>query len=278
MDAGITLSPLRTEVEVAPGTSQDRSLSITNNNQIPITVHLSAESFRVINDNYDYAFDQETGTSDWITFNQASFLLQKGEARVITYTIGVPLMAEPGGRYVSLFVSADADESGDVVSSRQRVGSLLYMTVLGDATRLGDVIALKAPFFVLNSGQEWSTSIRNGGSTHFRTRYNVNVQNIFGGESVMTQTGTALILPGTIRRVADTMPVPPLPGIYRLQYTIGLGDTPGYTETKYVLFVSPVIIVVSLLAIILILALIFQGKRNINVTNRSGERPYKERQ
>jgi len=269
---GLKLSPLRTELDVTPGTSQNGSLLVTNTTDKPITVFLSAEAFSVVNQQYDYAFDQETELSKWVNFSEDTVTLAGGRDKTVAFAVGVPLSAEPGGRYISLFATT-ASNPGNGINSQQRVGSLVYITVTGDVSRIGNLIFIKAPS-VINGVSKWTTAIQNSGSTHFRSRYNVAVQNLITNDTVATMSGDALILPGTIRSVEDSLPVPPIPGLYKVVYTIGLGDTPAKVETRLILYVPPVAIGVLLLASILTTSLIVQRKSR-KKSNRSEERPYK---
>jgi hypothetical protein len=271
---GLTLTPVRTELEISPGTSVDGALTITNTTQSKMSVSITAESFSVINPQYDYAFDAETELTKWVHFSQATYILEKGETKTAPYTIGVPLSAEPGGRYLSLFASYDVSTSDTHAQSRQRVGSLLYINVSGDASRQGSIISLKSPS-IITGRSLWSVSIRNSGTTHFRSRYSVTVESIIGNGSVAQSVGNILILPGTVRLVTDTLPLPSLPGIYRLTYTIGLGDTPAQTMTYYIVYLPPVVIVVALLAIILTGSLITQKVVRKRRASSSAEQQYK---
>lgn len=256
---GLTISPLRTEVEIAPGTSQDKTLSITNNNDYLITVQLSVEEFSVINQQYDYAFNVETQLAKWVTFTPDTLELAVGETKTATFTVGVPINAEPGGRYISMFATTDAGASNDGVASRQRVASLIYMTVSGEVSRSGKLATLNSPWFIAQPS-DWTATLQNTGSTHYRSRYNVVVYPLFGDSEVARTNGDVLILPGTVRSIKDKIPHPGLPGIYKVVYTIGLGDTPADVQTRYVVYLPPVAIIVSLFAIILILSLISEYK------------------
>lgn len=274
-DSGLTLSPLRTELQIIPGTSVDGVLTITNTTESQMSVTLNSESFSVINPQYDYMFDKETELSRWVRFSEATFDLQKDASRDVTFTVGVPITAEPGGRYISLFASYDTVSSGsEATISRQRVASLLYVTVSGDVTRQGSMLSLTSPAYIDGSKSQWSTSIRNSGTTHFRSRYSVSIENLIGSGSIATMTGNALILPGTIRQVTDVLPLPKLPGIYKVVYTIGLGDTPAVTETRFIVYIPTVVIVVVSVAIVLIVSLLTQKVRKRR-TNRSEAQRYK---
>lgn len=245
---GLTLMPLRTEHDIAPGTSRQGKLTIDNLSSRDVAVSLSVEAFSVINQQYDYAFDSTTELSKWVNFSSTEVSLKSGESKYVQYTVSVPPTAEPGGRYISLFVSTDKELDSGGIESRQRIGSLLYITVLGDVTREGHLLGLSSPFF-LGEASRFSMTIQNKGSTHFRSKYSITLSNIFTGREVATLSGDALILPGTIRSILEQVPSPRWPGIYKATYSVGLGDTPAATDVRFVLY-APLDFIVYLAAAI----------------------------
>lgn len=250
---GLTLSPLRNEIEIAPGTSLDGELTVTNSTDKLMAVRLNAEEFKVVNQQYDYAFTEESDTAKWVSFTSAEIDLAIGESKNIPFRIGVPLSAEPGGRYISLFASTDTGTTGGSISSRQRVASLLYITVTGDVTRDGNLLSLTSPWAV--SGESmWSMALQNTGTTHFRSQYAVQMQKILGGGAVASSSGDVLILPGTVRTVPDKLPLPQLPGIYKVVYMIGLGDKPAVSETRWMIY-APLWAIILFAVIVISLAL-----------------------
>lgn len=247
-DRDLTLSPLRTELAVAPGTAIDGVLKVSNRTPKSMNVTLSAEVFRVTNEQYDYAFSEDSDAAKWIRFDQDTIELSSGEEKTVEYQLAAPLKAEPGGRYISLFASANTESDSATVPSRQRVASLLYITVQGEVTRTGQFLGLDMPWLTTKDSV-WSTRIRNGGTTHFRSRYSIVMKTI-GGEIVSEQREDALILPGTVRLVSDTLRMPRWPGLYQLDYKIGLGDSPSHRESRWIFF-SPPLFTVSVLALLL---------------------------
>ncbi len=251
---GLTLSPLRTELEISPGTSQDKTVSITNTNKTSIKVRLSAEEFSVINQQYDYAFNVETQLIKWITFASNTIDLAVGETKEVSYRVGVPISAEPGGRYISLFASTDADTSDAGNPSVQRIASLLYINVSGDVTRKGNLVSLHTPWFMYTT-TNWTAQLQNIGTTHFRSRYSVTIQSLIGDNTIATKEGDALILPGTVRAIKNSLPSPAIPGVYKVTYSIGLGDTPAYVDTRIIIYFPPAAIIVTIFGLILALSL-----------------------
>jgi hypothetical protein len=66
-------------------------------------------------------------------------------------------------------------------------------------------------------------------------------------------SGEALILPGTVRLVSDSLPAPFWPGFYKAVYNIGLGDNPAVTKINLILYMPiwAVIIVIIAVAILI---------------------------
>ncbi len=247
----LKISPLRNELDVAPGNVADGHFSLKNTSNLPVEVSLDADEFSVINQQYDYAFTAKSDVTEWVTFSPQKVILAAGESGEITYYVGVPLSAEPGGRYISLFASTDAGSSVNGINTLQRVGTLLYITVVGDISRAGHLVSLSSPWSVSDKST-WSMAVRNSGTTHFRSRYNVQVRNIIGHTTIVTMSGEALILPGTVRSVSDSLPLPSLPGVYKYIFTVGLGDTPAVIKTNYVLYlpfwaVASIVIIVAII-------------------------------
>lgn len=272
---GLTVSPLRTELTIDPGTSQDKTLTLSNTNNHPIVVHLSTEEFSVINQQYDYAFNVETQLIKWVTFTPDMLNLAVGETKTVTFRISVPLSAEPGGRYLSLFATTDAGSVTDGITSRQRIASLVYATVNGDVSRSGHLVSLNTPW-ITTGPSTWSAALQNTGTTHYSSRYNIVVRPLYGSDEITGANGSALILPGTIRLISDTLPLPQLPGIYKIVFTIGLGDTPAQVETKYIVYLPPVAIIMLLFGLILVGSLVSEYRsRKKKKANQSAEQQYK---
>ena len=250
---GLTISPLRTEISISPGTSFSGNLKVTNSTDKPMTVSFSVEEFKVINAKYDYEFIAESNLTQWVSFATSEVNLKAGESKKIKYTVGAPLTTELGGYYISLFASTIVGSPGDDGNSRERVASLLYITVGSDvlgAEKTGRVLSVSSPWLVISEGT-WGMTIQNAGTAHFRSNYNVSVDNLFGGTIAKSQ-GSALILPNTIRAISETLPLPSLPGIYKIVFRIGLGDKSDAVETRYMIFLP--LWALSILTIIIVIA------------------------
>lgn len=233
----LSISPLRREVDIPAGTSYTNSIAIKNSGKNELVINLNAEVFSVTNQAYDYAFDATNDTAKWVRFSPNSFALQPGEQQRVDYVVSVPIGAEPGGRYISLFASSRPASDSSGIAAVERLASLLYITVPGDITRTGSVLSLRSPLVVF-SRSSWSVSVKNSGSTHFRSVYDMTIHSLFGS-TISSSNADALILPSSIRLISGDIPQPTWIGIYKLDFAIGLGDTPAYRETRWILNAPP---------------------------------------
>lgn len=258
----IRISPLRTEYELARGEASSGELTIYNDSDEKTSVDLSAEAFSVINDQYDYVFDQTSGLARWVSFQQNTIELLPHDKKSIAYTIGVPIDAEPGGRYISMFATS-SDNTGESSRLRidRRIASLLYITVGGDTTRSGSIVGVSIGLFGFSANEQTSFSIKNSGTTHFRSRYSIELTSLFD-ETLSKRESDALILPGTVRRINESITMPFLPGIYKVEYTIGLGDTPAVYQ-RYVIVYIPIWSLVSIGILVLITVFILRKRKTL---------------
>lgn len=237
-DRSLGISPLRSELTILPGTSFDGTLTLTNSGKQSVSVSLNAEAFSVTNQVYDYSFDESGKGADWTSFSQKTLDIASGKSATVSYKVSVPIDAEVGGRYISLFASSSPTTSDNGVTSVNRVASLLYITVAGDITQTGKILTFNSPL-VSFSNPTWTATIQNNGSAHFHSLYDVQVKSLFGGITLGSSQGDSLILPSSVRLLSQEMSGLDAIGIYRLDYTIGLGDVSAYQQTRWILYVPP---------------------------------------
>ena len=232
------ISPLRNELTITPGTSFNGRLTLTNSGQQQVAIGLTAEVFSVTNSAYDYAFNESGRGVDWVTFSQQSVTIASKKSATVSYRVAVPIDAEPGGRYLSLFASSSPENSLDGIVSINRVASLLYITVAGDISRTGSVLTFASPTIMFGDSF-WTATLQNSGTAHFHSIYSIQLQSLITRSLVAKTEGDSLILPGTVRVLTQAIPRPQLLGIYKANYSISLGDVPARTETRYIVYAPP---------------------------------------
>ncbi len=258
---GITISPLRQEGTIDPGFVYAGTLLITNSGSQTQQISLSAETFNVTGQTYEYLFKTDTTESGWVSFDRSSLLLNPDETATVTYQVSIPIGTEPGGYYLALFALNRSDSSSvGGISPTERVASLLYLAVSGDATRTGQLVQLKSPYIVFGE-TSWSATLQNKGTLHYRSVYSSKVSSILNHQ-LSFHEDSRLILPGTIRLVEDQIQLPELLGLYKLTYTVSLGDNPGHEETRWFLYLPPLQLLLITVIIIGLASLLRKRKKS----------------
>lgn len=244
---GITISPLRNEVDIAPGTTYLAELRLTNSAPSSVTLLLTAESFNVVDQNYSYSFATTSPETSWVDFSQDSVTLLGEQSASIAYSIRVPLDAEPGGYYLALFAATQPPEDQAGIAPVSRLASLQYISVPGAVNKSGELLSLQSPLVAFGPSN-WSATIKHPGTAHFRSYQKTTVYSVFG-QPVTTSEDSWLILPRSVRLTNNDLPVPGVMGVYRLAYSISLGDAAPTTIERWFLYLPP-------LQLVLILAIV----------------------
>lgn len=233
---GLSISPLRTELTLAPGVPHTRIVTVANTTQKTMAIDMSAEEFSVKDNGYSYVFRQNTDITKRVSFAPQRLSLRPGESQKVSYTLGLPENAPSKGIYISLFAGTEKRSANEGIIAYERVASLLYITTQTPkgTVRTGKLLSLQTPWLV-DDGTLWSAAIKNSGSSHFASHHSVTAYTLFGTQSAQA-TDDFLVLPGTTRTISEHMPQPRFPGIYRFSYTIGLGDTSNAQIDRYALY------------------------------------------
>lgn len=255
----LSVSPLRQEAMIDPGFVHSGSLMIKNSGDQPQTIELSAETFNVTNQAYDYLFIPKTTEAKWVTFSEQTPTLTPGESRTVGYEVSVPLETEPRGYYLAFFALNRASGQSGGITPTERIASLLYLTVNGEATKSGKLIELRSPF-VLFAATDWSATLQNSGTLHYRSTYSWKVSFPWNQE-VSSQEDSRLVLPRSVRLIEAPLNPPNILGFYKVTYSVSLGDSPAHNETKWFLYLPPLQIVLIAL-IIGGLSILFRHKKH----------------
>ena len=236
----VSVSPLRREIELKPGQTSTGTFRVRNTGQKPATFELSAETFNVINENYDYEFAQAQDLPKWITFKEPSAVIEPNKSHNFNYTASVPLDAEGGAKYIVIFASTTPVKQSNTITSIERAGMLSYINVPGNGNnRRGELLDLILPKFTIHKNVEWNMRIQGSGNAHFRSPVNVKVRDLFG-RNISSTNANHLIMPKSTRSLHDKISFGWLPGIYCINFSIGRGDNTTAYKTKLIVYMPPV--------------------------------------
>lgn len=213
IDVGdFVVGPGRTEIEVSPGETVIKEISVTNRITEDREFRLEVEDITGSSDGSSAV--SLTGATrgpysirDYISFPEDTFVLELGERARIPVTITVPPDAEPGGYYGSVLVSTVRIGEGDTVNAPRspiiaRVGSLFFLRVKGEAVTAGETIDVSL------IGDKWwyekgpvniGILYENTGSVHVNPYGELSITNMFGEEVGFVELEPWFVLPTSLR-------------------------------------------------------------------------------
>lgn len=281
---GLKISPVRTDLTIEKGGSRQVSIFLENITNFPITVS------GVIND--FVASSDESGEPQIILdANQSapgnSFktlvssvpggTLAPGERKEFRVTIAVPKNAASGGYYGAVRYGPGSGQNNKNVALQANVGSIFLITVPGNITEQlkvesFDIMHNSSVGSLFNSGPvAVQTRFRNSGNIHVAPFGKIIMKNFKGQVIWQTEINDTQprgeVLPGSIRKFVNNVPVSKMFGRYTVEGSFGYGDQGALILAKKTFYIIPFKLIA---AVLLVLAfLIFGLPRLVRAYNRS---------
>lgn len=228
---GLFISPPRSFVEVDAGKSNQGEITLANYTESPLDVTLLIEEFTVSDYSYEYIFSEPK--ESWIVFNQSVVRLEPGKNEKVNYTVTPPLGTTPGGKYYTI-VAQSTIKNGSI-SSKVQVAAPIYINVKGTTTRTSELTSHSiARFTMTRGGIPFTLDVKNTGNTHYIATVKGSLSGLFTDKSAISTTH--ILLPGTTRRIAESIPTPLLPGIYKATYGYTTDEKGDVTVEEFVVY------------------------------------------
>lgn len=205
---GLSIQPLKATHTLNPGESASGVIQITNAGDNAVNVETKVEDFIPLAGTYQIQFvGRAPGIStvrDWITLDAPkSFVLAKGAAKNVSYTIKTPPNAEPGGHFgVAFFKASELAKNDQQLKVGTQVGMLILVTIPGSHLEKGNILDFTGPLFVQKSPINFTIKFENTGTVHFEPRGTITIANMFGKEVGSVSVGGQVVLPTGIRDLA----------------------------------------------------------------------------
>ncbi|OGH73349.1 MAG: hypothetical protein A3C90_03125 [Candidatus Magasanikbacteria bacterium RIFCSPHIGHO2_02_FULL_51_14] len=179
----VTIAPVRQAAVIDPGSLRTVEVRVTNDENETRVFVPEVEAFTIDERTGRALFGADDDAVSWIEANPASLTLAPGREGAFSFTIVVPVDAEPRSHYLGLFVTEKPKEGQVAVGSR--AGSLLFLHVAGPVY---EDLSVEA-FSVLkkwNIGEAPRLFLRleNNGTIHLIPRGEIIVS-IVGGKEIV---------------------------------------------------------------------------------------------
>jgi hypothetical protein len=231
---GLALSPMRTELSVAPGVQRNGSLSIANDDATPgrfrtEILDLSIDKEAVPQFEKDIPSEKEFSCKDWLTVNPMEAEIPGKSQMMVRYTVKVPPDSPTRTYHCALGFTTLADpkkqQQAVGIVSLLRLAATFYVTV-GNPPPAGEVKAISIEKYNApdTAGYRAVISVENSGLTNLRGAGKVDVLNE-GGEVVQaSEFPTVVILPSRTQRLPLVLNKKLTDGAYTLRTSVNLGN------------------------------------------------------
>ncbi len=207
---GITISPPIREFTAKRGEIYQENIRLSNPSNTLIELYPQAMNFTSSGEGGQPKFYGTESESDkyalstWISFTQPKIALAPSQVVDFSYTIKIPIDAEPGGHYGVLFFSTQApsaSQSGSQVSISSMIGCLHLLRIEGAITESAALESFKFPKIVFKSPVNFTTRVANLGNIHIKPVGEIQIDDYFGTfhQSIEFNESRGNILPASVR-------------------------------------------------------------------------------
>jgi TRAP-type C4-dicarboxylate transport system permease small subunit len=290
----LKVSPVRSDVEIAAGTSKTVQTVVTNLTKAPITVHPIEN---------DFVSGDESGTPALIldenkfapTHSLKRFMtpltdvtVPAGQTKAVNVTITVPKDAQPGGYFGAVRFAPSTADTGGQVNLNASVASLILLSVPGDA-----VEKLNLTDFAIQQGGKTGTNFNSSNDLQATVRFEnkgsiqlgpIGKVSVKEGDKIIYETDfnnkdqRDVILPDSARRWDIPLKNLGSFGHYSVTATFTYGKKNQTIEITKSFWVIPTVVIIAaivigllLIGLIIVLILFFRNRRRRNSRgNRSG--------
>ena len=231
---GLALSPMRVELNLAPGAQRNGSLAIANEEKEAgrfrtEILDLSIDKEAVPQFEKDIPGEAEYSCRNWVTVNPMESEIAAGAQMPIRYTFRVPAGAAPRTYHCALgftgLAEPKAGQSPMGIMALIRLTTTFYITV-GNPAPSGEVKGISIEKFgsPAAAGYRAVISVENSGLTNLRGAGKVEIVNETGDLVQATDFPPVVILPSRMQRLPIVLESKLGSGAYTLRTRVNLGN------------------------------------------------------
>lgn len=260
---GLSVSPPSFEISGNPGNTITNTVRLENLKSTPVRLAVDKRNFTAIGEDGAIGLTEEDSSfslSSWITVDPSDVVIPARSTRTFTFSIKIPLNAEPGGHFGSLIFRTipEGDLTGSGASVAQEIGSLILLRLAGETTELAKVESFATSKSFYEFGPIiFEERIKNLGNVHLKPSGNVTITNLLGQKVGTVSLENKNVLPGAIRKIEGTWDTKWRFGRYTATAVMiyGTGNAQLANVTSFIVLPYRLIILIILILIILSLIL-----------------------
>lgn len=260
----MTLTPAKTTPELKKGQVYKGEFSIYNTGEVDFKAKVYASPYEATNDGYKLESTSDRSLlHKWIKFDKQQFEIKAGSHVKVDYTIETPKDIPDGGQYGLIFAETINDNpiQGSGVATTSRLGMLVYASTDGQNRQSGQLHGVNIPFLNIGSKSNFSFKAKNDGNTHYDINGELKISDVFGKNKFSLVKNDITILPNLDKKVDFSWDQSPLFALMKVNLKAE-GINQKIDETRTVLFISPILIII-ISVIILILGATYVANKKL---------------
>ncbi len=264
---GMIISPpVFSNITANPGSTVSNVIKVYNTSPNPLSVLMQVDNYTAVG--YKGAVKLESPSTStayslasWTTVSPTNLTILPNSYKYVHFVINVPINAQPGSRFASIVAFASGSNSSGSSQIGTKIGSLILLTVSGNAKVSAIISSFKTNSTLIQSGNiNFLQKIKDTGNVTLKPTGKIIITNMFGSRVASIPIQQKDIIPGAIRQTEEEYNVGGLFGYYTASLIVnynseGKGGNIFATTGFYVIPVGEIIIIL----IILILIYIFRG-------------------
>jgi hypothetical protein len=273
---GISAIPPRLEISVEPGKTVTKEIKVRNESAVEKIISTQVKDFIVVDDTGTPIQIENTGdssnrwaASSWIQISASSLKLKPGETKTLMVTVVAPEDALPGGHYAMILHSPKNEttlsETGSLIETN--VGTLVYVTIPGDIKESALIKDFSAPGFSEYGPIDFKATVTNLSDIHITPAGRIAITNSLGFKTASLPLETVNIFPYTSRQYSSTLDRKLMLGRFKAQFMAAYGTTGQLVSATIFFWVIPWRLLLTVIAILLIIAIIAKLNRQKKIDN-----------
>lgn len=252
----MTVSPAKLTPEIKKGQTHKDKFEVYNSGEADFKIKVYASPYQATNDGYKLESTSDRSLlHNWIKFEQSEYEIKAKSSATVEFSIEAPKNIPDGGQYGLIFAETinDTEMKSSGVTAASRIGVLIYASTDGVNQYAGDFNSINIPFLNINSKANFSVKSQNTGNTHYDVNATLTISDLFGNAKETIVKNGFTVLPDVNKEIEFTWEKAPLIALMNVNLKASAPDiNKSIDETRLVLFVSPVFLIILTIIIIII--------------------------
>lgn len=266
---GLAISPPTFEVSGNGGDVIKNSVKLENMNPYPVEIAVDRRNFTAIGEEGAVGLtEDETSFSlaSWIEVTPSSVTIPAKSSQYFSFSVKVPLNAEPGGHFGSLIFRTIPTEKleGSGASLAQEIGSLILLRIAGETVENASIESFATTKNIYEFGPiNLEARIKNLGNVHTKPRGTIMITNLIGQKIDTITIDNKNILPGAIRKLEGTWNTKWRLGRYTATFVASFGDNTQRSAITNFVVIPYRLVLIILFAVLLLTIYLKKHKKRL---------------